>query len=89
MINADEALYAHCAYLSEYTGRIARERRYTDSDYDYLDNALDIASALLSDSYDGTSTLQTLIERLGCTKETFPDTLLSCPNEVKEYILSS
>jgi hypothetical protein len=89
-VNVEGALFAQCAFLSTYAGRIAHEQRFTDNDRDFLDVACDVTSALVDDAYDGAPTARTLMERWGGDRETLEITLTGdvCPRDVREFILA-
>jgi hypothetical protein len=88
--DVDRALFAQCEYLSESLAVIARDKRYSDSDYDYLDAALDICSALLAASYDDTNPAQTLMSLWVCDWEDMEITMSpSAPEDVCGYIITT
>jgi len=87
----ERALYEQCAFVGEALSRIAREQRYSDSDYDYVSCALDVCSVLLDASYGEGDALTKLCTLWKCNRDGADATLLAdvCPDGVRAFILST
>lgn len=77
-------LLSQLQYLAEYAQQIVAHGGYTDSDYDYLSGALELANAMLGDDYDGTTQAAELAQQIGYLGDCAPEDVaayLGVPSE--------